>query len=133
MSQPHLKVVPNLVVSNVERSMAFYRDVLGFTIATTVPDAPPYAFAIAVSGGAQVFFNSVESATAEYPAFQNLPLGGALTMYFEVENVAEHYARLAPQVTIVMALQQKWYGMTEFAFVDPDGWMITYAQQTTGA
>ena len=25
----------------------------------------------------------------------------------------------------------KWYGMTEFAFTDPDGYVITYAQRTT--
>lgn len=126
-----MKVTPNLVVSNVEQSMAFYRDVLGFSIVTTVPDAPPYAFAIATSGDAEVFFNSVESASEEYPAFRNQPLGGTLTLFFAVDGIETLYATLAPKVRVVMPLEKKWYGMTEFAFLDPDGWMITYAEKTT--
>ena len=29
-----------------------------------------------------------------------------------------------------MQFDKKWYGMTEFAFTDPDGYIITYAQRT---
>lgn len=131
-TMPHqiTKLTPNLIVSNVEQSMAFYRDVLGFTIAMTVPDAPPYAFAIATHGAAEVFFNSVEAATAEYPAFSNQPIGGTLTLFFEVTEIDTVYAALAPSVRVVMPLERKWYGMTEFAFLDPDGYVITYAQRT---
>ncbi len=70
---PHhiTKLTPNLIVSNVEQSVAFYRDVLGFTVAMTVPDAPPFAFAGVTFGDVQVFFNSTESAFEEYPAFKN--------------------------------------------------------------
>ena len=35
------KLTPHLVVSNVERSAAFYCDLLGFARITTVPDEPP--------------------------------------------------------------------------------------------
>ena len=37
-------VTPNLVVKDVARSLAFYRDVLGFTVAMSVPDAEPFVF-----------------------------------------------------------------------------------------
>lgn len=124
------KLTPNLVVSNVEQSMAFYRDRLGFTIVTTVPDAPPYAFAIAMAGDVQVFFNSMDSAAEEYPSFKTMVMGGTLTLFFEVTGIEEAYAQLAPHVRVVMPLEKKWYGMTEFAFLDPDGYIITYAQRT---
>ena len=41
---PHqlVKLTPNLVVSDVARAVAFYRDRLGFAVETTVPDAEPY-------------------------------------------------------------------------------------------
>ncbi|MBM3750797.1 MAG: hypothetical protein FJW21_06390 [Acidimicrobiia bacterium] len=95
---PHqiTKLTPNLIVSNVEQSMAFYRDVLGFTIVTTVPDAPPYVFAIATSGPTEVFFNAPEAAYAEYPAFKQMPIGGTLTLFFEVTEIDAAYAALAP-------------------------------------
>ncbi len=128
---PHqiTKVTPNLIVSNVEQSVAFYRDVLGFTVAMTVPDAPPFAFAGVTFGDAQVFFNSTESAYEEYPSFKNQPLGGSLTLFFEVTGIEQAYATLASRVRVVMPLEKKWYGMTEFAFLDPDGYIITYAQR----
>ena len=124
------KLTPNLLVSNVERSAAFYRDVLGFTMQMTVPDAPPYAFAMMTSGAVEVFLNAAEAAYAEYPAFKDLPLGGTLTLFIEVTEIEAAYARLAPLVRVVMPFEKKWYGMTEFAFLDPDGYVITYAQRT---
>jgi catechol 2,3-dioxygenase-like lactoylglutathione lyase family enzyme len=124
------KLTPNLIVSNVERSAAFYRDVLGFTVQMTVPDATPYAFAIVTSGPVEVFLNAPEAAYAEYPAFKTMTLGGTLTLFVEVTEIEDEYARLAPLVTVVMPFEKKWYGMTEFAFLDPDGYIITYAQRT---
>lgn len=124
------KLTPNLIVSNVEQSVAFYRDVLGFTVAMTVPDAPPYVFAGVTSGGVEVFFNAPEAAYEEYPAFKSQPIGGTLTLFFEVTEIEQAYAALAPKVRVVMPLEKKWYGMTEFGFLDPDGYVITYAQRT---
>ena len=37
-------VTPNLIVRDIAKSTAFYRDVLGFTIKQTVPDAEPFVF-----------------------------------------------------------------------------------------
>lgn len=129
---PHqiTKLTPNLIVSNVEQSVAFYRDVLGFTVSMTVPDAPPFVFAGVTSGPTEVFFNAPEAVYEEYPGFKNLPIGGTLTLFFEVTEIEATYAALAPKVRIAMPLEKKWYGMTEFAFLDPDGYMITYAQRT---
>jgi lactoylglutathione lyase len=124
------KLTPNLVVSNVEQSAAFYRDVLGFSVQMTVPDAPPYAFAIVTAGPVEVFLNSSEAATAEYPAFKDRALGGTLTLFIEVTGIEAEYARLAALVKVVMPFEKKWYGMTEFAFLDPDGYIITYAERT---
>jgi catechol 2,3-dioxygenase-like lactoylglutathione lyase family enzyme len=123
------KLTPNLVVSDVERSMAFYRDVLGFTVETTVPDAAPYVFAILRSGTVEVFLNAPEPAIAEYPAFKDRSIGGTLTLFIEVDGIEECYRALKDRVSVVMELQTKWYGMTEFAIADPDGYLITFAER----
>lgn len=123
------KLTPNLVVSNVERSMAFYRDVLGFSVEATVPDASPYVFASVQSGPVEIFLNAPEPATAEYPAFKDRPIGGTLTLFIEVAGIARVYESLAARVKVVMPIEKKWYGVTEFAFLDPDGYVITYAER----
>jgi len=123
------KLTPNLIVSSVERSVAFYRDVLGFRVDATVPDAAPYVFASMQSGPVEIFLNAPEPAVAEYPAFKDRPIGGTLTLFIEVDGIHESYASLGERVRIVMPLEKKWYGVTEFAFEDPDGYVITFAER----
>jgi uncharacterized glyoxalase superfamily protein PhnB len=126
---PHVKkLTPNLIVSSVERSLAFYREVLGFTVQMTVPEASPLVFAILANGEVEVFLNAPEPAYAEYPAFKSRPIGGTLTLFMEVEHIKSVHDALAGRVTVVMPLEHKWYGVTEFAITDPDGYVITFAE-----
>jgi catechol 2,3-dioxygenase-like lactoylglutathione lyase family enzyme len=127
------KLTPNLIVSDVRRSLEFYRDVLGFTVAVTVPEAEPFVFAIVQSGPVEIFLNAPEPAIAEYPAFKDRPIGGTLTLFVEVANIALAHATLQDKVKIVMPLEHKWYGSTEFAFEDPDGYLITFAERNEPA
>ena len=94
MPQTIKKLTPNLVVANVERSIAFYRDVLGFTVAQTVPDASPFVFASVQSGPVEIFFNAPEPALAEYPAFKDRPIGGTLTLFIDVQNIKRSHDEL---------------------------------------
>ena len=126
------KLTPNLIVTDVARSVAFYRDVLGFTVQQTVPEDAPFVFAIMVSGSVEIFLNAADTAVQEYPAFKDRPIGGTLTLFVEVQGVRRAHDEIRSKVVIVMPLEEKWYGMTEFAFLDPDGYVITYAERTAG-
>jgi catechol 2,3-dioxygenase-like lactoylglutathione lyase family enzyme len=123
------KLTPNLVVASVERSLAFYTDVLGFSKQWTVPEASPYVFASVISGSVEIFLNAPEPAVAEYPAFKGKPIGGTLTLFIEVADIHSTYESLKNRVGVVMPLEKKWYGVTEFAFTDPDGYVITFAER----
>lgn len=122
-------LTPNLVVADVARSIAFYRDVLGFAVETTVPDAEPYAFAIMHAGDVRIFLNEVGSASDEYPTIMDRPIGGTLTLFIDVTGIRDLHRALEGRVPVVMPLDRKWYGVTEFAIVDPDGWVITFAER----
>jgi catechol 2,3-dioxygenase-like lactoylglutathione lyase family enzyme len=123
------KLTPNLVVSDIERSLAFYRDVLGFAVAFSVPDKPPFVFVAVHSGPVEIFLNAPEPAIAEYPAFKDRPIGGTLTLFIEVAGVRRLHDELRARVNVVMPLEKKWYGLTEFAIADPDGYLITFAER----
>jgi uncharacterized glyoxalase superfamily protein PhnB len=123
------KLTPNLIVSDVSRSLAFYQDVLGFERTHIVPDEPPYVFAGVVSGPVEIFLNAPEPAMTEYPAFRDQPIGGTLTLFIEVADIERVYASLKDRVEVVMPFEKKWYGVTEFAFKDPDGYLITFAER----
>ena len=122
------KLTPNLIVADVQRSIDFYRDVLEFTVSQTVPEQGPFVFAIVQRGGVEVFLNAPEPARAEYPALAEREIGGTLTLFIHVKGVHAAHEQLKNRVPVVMPLEKKWYGVTEFAFTDPDGYVITFAE-----
>jgi uncharacterized glyoxalase superfamily protein PhnB len=124
------KLTPNLIVSSVERSQAVYCDVLCFAKTATVPDQSPYVFAMVQSGAVEIFFNARGPAFEEYPALAGRPIGGTLTLYMDVSGVEAVYGDLRTRVKVTMPLERKFYGVTEFAFEDPDGYVITFAERT---
>ena len=126
---PFKKLTPNLLVANVERSLAFYEGVLGFARGFTVPEQSPFVFASVTGGPVEIFFNDAAGAIKEYPGFGGKPIGATGTMYIEVEGVDALHDRLKPTVPIVMPLLTQFYGMREFAIEDPDGYVITFAQR----
>jgi uncharacterized glyoxalase superfamily protein PhnB len=127
---PHefTSLTPSLVVADVDRSLRFYRDVLGFGVTQTVPDASPLVFAIVRSGPVEVYLNAPGPAFEEYPVLKERPIGGTLTLFIRVTGIRAAYAALQSQVNVVMPLETKWYGVTEFACTDPDGYVITFAE-----
>lgn len=123
------KLTPNLMVANVERSLAFYAEVLGFARGMTVPDSAPFVFASVTNGAVEVFFNDATAATKEYPTLAQQPVGLSGTLFIEVEGIDALHHHLSGDVTIVMPLITQWYGVREFAISDPDGYVITFAER----
>ena len=124
------KLTPNLVVGDVAASMEFYRSVLGFEPAIKVPDEPPYVFGSVTSGAVEIFFNDRKAVAEDYPPLGARPAGGALTLFMEVEGIEEVLAAVQKSgAKVVMPLKQQFYGMREFAFEDPEGWIITIAER----
>jgi uncharacterized glyoxalase superfamily protein PhnB len=123
------RITPNLLVSSVERSLAFYVDTLGFERGMTVPDASPFAFASVTSGPVEIFFNDAAGAVKEYPAFAGKPIGCSGTLFVEMQEVDALHDRIKAAVRVVMSIETKFYGMREFAIEDPDGYVITFAER----
>ena len=127
---PHFKkLTPNLLVSNVERSLAFYVDTLGFERGMTVPDESPLVFAAVTGGAVEIFLNDAATAVKEYPTFTGKPIGATGTLYVEVEGVDAFHDRLKSRVKIVMPIATQFYGIREFAIEDPDGYVLTFAER----
>jgi uncharacterized glyoxalase superfamily protein PhnB len=129
------KLTPNLIVTNVEASLDFYCNVLGFQLGGTVPEVPPYVFGSVVSekgrtDGVEIFFNDQKAVAEDYPALGTKPVGGSLTLFIEVEGIQEILAAVTKSgAKITMPLKDQFYGMREFAFEDPEGWVVTIAEK----
>jgi uncharacterized glyoxalase superfamily protein PhnB len=133
MSQAISRITPNLIVRDVLRSVEFYRDVLGFELGMSVPDAPPFVFAGMKSGEVFIFLNDPHAAEEELPLMAGRPIGGTLTLYIEVTGIDALFDRLRSRAPVVMSIRTQFYGMREFAITDPDGWVLTFAERVAGA
>ena len=128
-------VTPNLIVADIDRSLAFYRDVLGFSVVTSVPDAAPFAFVWMQRDGVSVFLNTVASVKNEQPALAARPIGGTATMFMVIEaetpavGVDALFEQVKSKERVIMPLKTQFYGMREFGIEDPDGYVIYAAQR----
>jgi uncharacterized glyoxalase superfamily protein PhnB len=128
----YTKLTPNLVVRDVQAALHFYQSVLGFQPGMTVPDAPPYVFGSVTNGsGVEIFFNDQKAVAEDYPPLAKDPLGGTLTLFLECEGIEDVLKSVEKAgAKIVMPLKTQFYGMREFAFQDPQGWIVTMAERT---
>ena len=127
-------VTPNLVVADVQRSLAFYRDVLGFSVFATVPETGPFVFAWMKRDGVNVFLNSAES-VKEHATLAARAIGGTNTLFIVLEaatvteGVDAMFAAIGGRARVFMQLKDQFYGMREFGIEDPDGYVIFFAQE----
>ena len=129
-------VVPNLVVSDIDRSTAFYRDALGFSVVTTVPDAAPFVFVWLQRDTVSVFLNAIASVREDQPELAARPIGGTATLFITLEadsvdaGIDGLFAAVGSKARVIMPLKDQFYGMREFGIEDPDGYVIFFAQRT---
>lgn len=124
------KLVPNIMVENVKETLAFYQEVLGFTIAATSPKGEgPYDWASIKNEGVELMFQSRASLGAELPALQDKPIGGSLTFYIDVEDVQALHERVQRRAEVVQDMQTTFYGAREFGILDNNGFILVFGEK----
>jgi lactoylglutathione lyase len=127
------KLTPNLMVEDVQQTFSFYRDVLGFKVLMTLPDQPPFDFAIIQRDQVELMFQSRASLSENVPALTGHPIGASQTFYIEVEGLTNLYKNLRDQVDIVVDLHTTFYGTREFYFRDVNGYILSFTEPATSA
>ena len=127
MPTPSATLVPELAVTDLARSLAFWRDLVGFEI---LYDRPEDGFAYL-------------GRDRHDPTGRNwlngpfrTPLGNGINLQVAVAAVAPILDRLERAGwPLVMAVEDKWYrrgdrevGQRQFVVADPDGYVLRLAQ-----
>ena len=126
-------IVPNLMVSDMARSVRFYRDILGMTLTMTVSperevgwpgEEGGAAFAVLEWEGAQLMLQTVGSLAGELAVFapDHTPTPSG-TIYFRGLHPGSVRDRVAAE-DIVKGPERSWYGMMELYVRDPDGYVV---------
>jgi catechol 2,3-dioxygenase-like lactoylglutathione lyase family enzyme len=120
-------VTPNLVVSDLDRSLAFYRDLLGFGLVTTVPEQAPFVFAWLQRDTVNVFLNSEASAKMKTVAGTNM-LFITINAPDRASGIDGLFDTVKDRAPVTMTPTDQFYGMREFTITDPDGYIVIFAQ-----
>jgi uncharacterized glyoxalase superfamily protein PhnB len=116
------KVTPNLMVRDVTASLNFYQQVLGLERQFTNPDQEPFVFVSVGEGDVEIFLNKSEAGSA--------PVPGGISLYLEVSGLDQLLGRVEQGgVKIEIPLHETFYGMREFAVLDPGGYLIIFAER----
>jgi catechol 2,3-dioxygenase-like lactoylglutathione lyase family enzyme len=127
MAQPEMQgISPFFIVSNVDRTIAFYRDKLGFETRFQQPNQNPF-FAILGRDGVQLFVKS-DSDVPPLPNPQRHP-----SMRWDAYIYAPDPDALASELTdrgatFSAPLQDTHDGLRGFEISDPDGYVLFFGR-----
>jgi len=132
------KLTTNMMVEDVNHTVDFYSNVLGFEFVMGVPEnsqeivtarqeGQTLGFAIVKCGAVEMMFQAKESMAEEIPEFHGVNVGASLTFYIEVEDAKALYTKLRNKVTIIKEMQTTFYGKQEFYIRDCNGYILTFA------
>ncbi|HTI82866.1 MAG TPA: VOC family protein [Acetobacteraceae bacterium] len=125
-------LTPELDVADVDRSLAFYVGVIGFSV---VFDRPEERFVFLSLEGVDLM---LEDAAGPGRRFRTAPLerpyGRGVSFMIEVADVDRVHGRVqAAGYRIVVPLEDRWYrrdaleyGRRQFVVADPDGYLLRF-------
>ena len=116
----------HLSVADIDRSMAFYRDVLGFAVRRLEGGDGVAAAAEAVSGPARIQLGTEDFA---YDSTGERRPRGAAILFFETDDVGAMREAILARGGPVSELEKvNWIKMRVFQISDPDGHTLWFAQ-----
>jgi len=139
------KLFPNIMVKNVQKTVAFYEKNLGFKLEMSVPEEAEnmkdsnvffepidpdkkYLYALMKNENVEIAFQEEESLKKDVPALQDNTVGFSGTLYIEVENVEDLYQSIKDTVEVLKEPFTTWYGMRELYVRDLNGYILTLAE-----
>ena len=126
------KIIPELSVTNLEKSLKFYKTI-GFKIEY---DRPENKFAFISLGEIQFMLQEIASSDKWELAPLKYPFGNGINFQLEVDNVEEIYKKLEKNnYKIAFEMEENWYrqddkllGNKEFLCHDPDGYLLRFSE-----
>lgn len=121
-----LGVEPLLYVTNLDKSIAFYTEALGFKLGELFPNNESPIYAPIFAGDSKMMLVFKRAANRK---FVKKELGGSGVQFFlPVANVDDAYAKIRKQkkIKIVDDIESKSWGDREFTIADPDGYLLTF-------
>ncbi len=122
-----MKITPVLIVEEIEKSLVFWVERMGFTRTVDVPEGDRLGFVILARDGAELMMQTLTSVRKDEPKFapEGINTKGS-ALFIEVEDFAEVRQRL-DGYPILMPERVTFYGMREIGVSEPGGHTVIFA------
>ena len=122
--------VPVLKVANVETSLRWYVDILGF-MPDTFPKSPPYSFAILRRDGAEIMLQGAHESSVVSPSKRAADPEFGWSVYLRISGTAvlDVAAAVEKKAELLRGPERMFYGLVEFEVCDPDGYRVCVGGQ----
>jgi hypothetical protein len=127
-----MKITPVLMVEEIEKSLPFWIDRMGFTKTVDVPEGDRLGFVILVRDGAEIMLQSIESVRKDSPRFVPQGQSSSVGLFIEVEDFAGILQRLEGY-PIALSERTTFYGMREIGVHEPSGHIVVFASRAAAA
>ena len=124
------KLTPILVVDQIEPSLAFWVDRLGFEVEVQVPAGDGLAFAIVRQGDMEIMLQTRSSVADDMPTVAKQIGRHGTCLYVEVESIDATIEKL-DGLDVFMPKRKAFYGAIEIGFREPGGHFVTFAEPAT--
>src|SRR5215471_11899239 len=125
-----MKITAVLVVEEIEKSLAFWVERMGFQKTVEVPEGDRLGFVILARDGAELMMQTIASVRNDEPKFapDSLQTKGC-GLFIEVSDFADVKRRLEGY-PIVMQERVTFYGMREIGVAEPNGHTVVFAAKS---
>lgn len=132
-----LPLIPELYCSNIEISLAFYTQVLGFDI---VYQRKEEGFAMLDRQGARMMLDEIDIASKKQRVWLSAPLerpfGRGINFQIQTSQIIALYETIClNKVKVFLPMEEKWYRTgnieichRQFIITDPDGYMLRFIE-----
>ena len=124
-----MKLTAVLIVEEIEKSLPFWIDRMGFEKTVDVPDGDRLGFAILARQGAELMLQTRDSVRKDVPQFVPKSESNATSLFIEVDDFADTVRRLAGY-PIALPERTTFYGMREIGVLEPSGNIVVFAART---
>jgi catechol 2,3-dioxygenase-like lactoylglutathione lyase family enzyme len=133
-----------LTVTDMQKSLAFYRDKLGFQLSECWPGEKDAMWASLLLDGQSVMFGqsapperigemckgnpaAVKFWTRQARAYAEHPKGVGVNIYLKVADIDAYAARIQKNgVALELPPTSQFYGLRDIVVTDPDGYVLTF-------
>lgn len=122
------KITALLFAEEIEPSVKFWVERLGFTKAIEVPDGNKLAFAALQKDNVELMYQSYKSADDDLGSTVQSVRQGPTFLYVDVESLDDLIVTMKG-VEVTMPVRTTFYGSKEIGVKEPAGHIVIFAQQ----